>query len=46
MIAQVNALQNRKDYISKEEAEFLTETSKKPALMRSMFDDDMVDSPF
>jgi hypothetical protein len=45
-IAQVNALRHGKEYISKEEAEFLTETSKKPALTRQMFDDDMVDSPF
>jgi hypothetical protein len=45
-IAQVKALRNDNDYVSKEEAEFLTETSKKPALKRRMFDDDMVDSPF
>jgi hypothetical protein len=45
-IAQVNALRNGKDYVSTEEAEFLTETSKKPVLNRRMFDDDIVDSPF
>jgi hypothetical protein len=45
-IAQVNALQNGNYYVSKEEAEFLTEASKKPALMRRMFYDDMVDPPF
>jgi hypothetical protein len=45
-IAQVNALRNAKDYVSKEEAEFLTETTKKSLLTRKMFDDDMVDSPF
>jgi hypothetical protein len=46
-IAQKNALQNGNDCVSKEEAEFLTETNKKePALMRRIFDDDKVDSPF
>jgi hypothetical protein len=43
-LSQVNAL--RHDYVSKEEATFLTETTEKPDLTRKMFDDDMVDSPF
>jgi hypothetical protein len=45
-IAQVNALWSDNGYVSKEEAKFLMETNKKPALTRRMFDDDMVDSPF